>query len=230
MDCASAAAGAICNLTVLTGCGTCMRGTMQCTTDADCHSAALVCEPYTIAPGPCTCAPLDGTRCQPACTSTSCAADEQCLPSGHCQPLSCAKGYMCAAGFVCLVGGTGADAHGCAPASCAQAQYTCPAGLVCNAGAAGADAHGCAPQACSQGYTCPSGTTCAASAYADPHGCSPFHCSATHPCPVNTTCDPAAGDQGCNIRMCTDDAECDCGACVNAVCSPHLGICITLTG
>jgi hypothetical protein len=221
--------GAFCMLSVPAGCGTCMRATMQCATDADCNSAALVCVPYTIAPGPCTCPPYDGTQCKPACTSTSCAADEQCLASGHCQPLPCTSGYTCTAGLVCKVGDAAADPHGCVPEACTQG-YACAAGLVCKVGDAAADAHGCAPEACSQGYTCPAGTTCAASSSADPHGCSPIHCSTTHPCPVNTTCDPAAPGEGCSIRTCTHDAECDCGACVNGACAPHLGVCVTLAG
>jgi hypothetical protein len=85
--------------------------------------------------------------------------------------------------------------------------------------------HGCAPQACAQGYACPAGTTCAAGSYADSHGCSPIHCSAAHPCPVNTDCDPAGPGEGCNIRRCTRDAQCDCGACVNGSCAPQLGVC-----
>jgi hypothetical protein len=155
--------------------------------------AGNVCGP--IVPGSCNCSPT-GKECEPACTSTSCAAGEQCLASGHCQTISCTMGYPCAAGFNCLVGGAGADAHGCAPAPCAQG-----------------------------GYVCPAGTTCLAALGADPHGCSPIHCSATQPCPVNMTCDPAAPGQGCKIRRCTGDGDCDCGACVGGTCAPYLGIC-----
>jgi hypothetical protein len=206
------------------GCGVLMGATTRCASDADCGPGSSVCEPYTVPPGPCTIAPYDGTQCTPPCTSTSCAADQQCLASGHCQPIPCTQGYTCAAGLVCKVGDAAADPHGCAPLPCTQG-YTCAAGLVCQPDPL-VDVHGCAPQPCSQGYTCPAGTTCGGSSITDPHGCSPIHCSATHPCPVNTTCNPAGLGDGCTSRRCTHDAECDCGACVSGFCADHVGICV----
>jgi hypothetical protein len=135
--------------------------------------------------------------CAPPCSIRLCDADEVCAPSGHCGPKQCTDGYGCAAGTVCGPSRSGADAHGCAPASCS-----------------------------SDGYACPLGYRCAASSQADVHGCTPVSCNEGYKCPVNFDCNPTSTSlHQCDQRACQTDASCDCGACIQGFCQDRLFVC-----
>jgi hypothetical protein len=104
--------------------------------------------------------------------------------------------------------------------------FTCPAGKVCSASATGADANGCAPQACNAGYACATGFQCAAgSAGTDAHGCTPLPCSQTG-CPTNFACQTTATSGGCSTKKCAIDGDCDCGFCVSGTCASRLSVCV----
>jgi hypothetical protein len=180
------------------GCGACIPLLGGCSGDAGC-SADQICVP---APNPCGCnfagTPSGGT-CVPRCTATSCASFETCdMASGLCKPKMCGADFMCPSGRTCAPTRAGADAYGCAIASCSTDGYKCPAGFMCAPGA-GADMNGCAPISCvGGGFQCPPNTDCKA-------GSTAFH--------------------QCERRACTSDKGCDCGACVQGTCQDHLFIC-----
>jgi hypothetical protein len=188
--------GAMCVAEPLPLCDVCLGTSHECTTDADCATANGFCQPTSIAGETCVCGPLTGTQCGPQCTSTSCPTDYQCLADGHCAPTPCTQGYSCATG------------------------------TTCNASGPTADAHGCAPQLCTAGFQCAAGNQCSPTATgADPHGCAPILCTTNASCGVNFTCTPGAANGGCSPRKCALDSDCDCGACVEGSCAPHLYIC-----
>ena len=87
----------------------------ECSVDADC-GAGKVClsSPSQI---PC-CSSLVTTTCAPACTPTSCPADQRCSTTSRCEPTPCTSGYTCPSNTVCQIGGPGADSHGCVITSC----------------------------------------------------------------------------------------------------------------
>jgi hypothetical protein len=90
-----------------------------------------------------------------------------------------------------------------------------------------ADTHGCAPASCStDGYACPTGFRCAASASADAHGCSDISCTDGFTCPPNYDCHPSStAAHHCDLRACNSDADCDCGACIQNTCRERLYVC-----
>lgn len=166
----------------------------QCNIDGDCTSGQVC---LVVAPSGCT---GIANHCIPSCTSTSCAADEVCGANGHCGPKPCTAGYVCGAGTVCGPSRTGADVHGCAPASCST-----------------------------DGYACPADFRCAASSSADVHGCSAISCTEGYKCPENFDCNPSSTAlHQCDQRACRSDAECDCGACVQNRCEDRLFVCSML--
>lgn len=166
----------------------------ECYADTDC-TGGQVC--LVITPIGCS---GEGSHCIAPCTPTSCAADEACGTNGHCGPKPCTAGYLCATGTVCGPTRAAADAHGCAPASCAT-----------------------------DGYQCPTDFRCAASSSADPHGCTAISCTEGYTCPENFDCNPSSTRlHQCDQRACTTDAECDCGACIQNRCEDRLFVCSTL--
>jgi hypothetical protein len=188
-DCPSRTADA-CQLDPVGGCGP-GPPPPQCQADSNC-SGGQVC--LQISPSGCSGL---ASHCIPPCTSTSCAADEVCAASGHCGPKPCNAGYACSSQTVCGPSKPNADAHGCAPASCA-----------------------------SDGYTCPAGYRCAAGAKLDPHGCSDVSCTEGFVCPPNSDCNSASTAlHHCEPRACVRDADCDCGACIGGLCRERLYVC-----
>jgi len=173
--------------------GACLPRPRLCEKDTDC-AAGTVC--VTLKPGPCSCGPQPETRCQPACSAATCAADERCDPDGKCRPRPCTDGFACAAGEVCAPGRPGANPHGCAYALCSGDGYQCPAFWVCE-NRAGTNPHGCAPLPCNAGGRC--------EPYAD--------------------CKVTAGEARCEQRACKTDGDCACGFCVQDRCLPYLFHC-----
>jgi hypothetical protein len=196
-DCTS---GQLCSaLPAFTGCVHCGTG---CSKDADC-AAGQVCGPSCFCPQ----LTVPGARlCVQRCTNTSCAKDEVCGTSGLCEPAPCMGGFECGVGFACKgssAGQVAVDAHGCVPASCETDGYVCPAGYRCAPSTMGKDIHGCAAGPCD--------STGAAA------------------CPPNMECNPASNNlkdaRGCVVRSCSNDSDCDCGACVLGSCAPRLSVC-----
>lgn len=199
-----------------------LSGGMPCRTQSECPSAAYFCV-YEITPsltcglgppppecqtdGDCStgliCLPASGCgvpprRCMPACTSTSCAADQRCDANGHCTPIACANGgYTCPAALICTdEQGRAKDGHGCAARRCTEG-FTCSADRRCMVGQTGADANGCVLIPCPE-----------------------------HACPVNYVCMPGSSAWGCQVKTCTTDGDCDCGVCAGGRCASRAGVCI----
>ena len=196
--------GASCTPTLLSGgCGFQMQAPQQCHMDADCGDLSIC---VTGPPSTTGCIVGSPTTCMPMCTETSCGDDGVC-ESLRCRPKNCDEGYPCPDGLVCHTGATGADARGCAAASCETDGYACPDQFKCAVGATGADQHGCVSKTCSEdGFTCKEGFVCHPPG--DIHGCS---CATDEACGVDGVCFNGT----CNIRSCMSDADCDCGVCVN---------------
>jgi hypothetical protein len=93
------------------GCGIVMKAERACETDGACGTGN-VCVEFMA-----RCADGLSTVCSPACTTSSCAADERCRSDGHCEAVPCTEGFLCAKNFVCTPG-AGADAHGCIRRTC----------------------------------------------------------------------------------------------------------------
>lgn len=180
---------------VNTGCGACFGPENQCAVDMDCGMGAW-CATLPFN-DPCNCTgETTERRCLSLCPATPCAADQSCDANGHCVPASCMDGYACPQERVCDPAGVMPDDHGCAYLSC-TAGYTCPDGYTCNPGAPGGTPHGCQAISCKDGFVCP----------------------------ANTDCDPTATGHGCIKRSCSNDADCDCGACIQKKCYDKLWIC-----
>jgi hypothetical protein len=197
-DCSGLGFGSSCGPTYhVAGCGVCLPAPHDCSGDGGC-SPEKVCVP---AMGPCQCnlAGGPGMVCALRCTATSCESGQTCdTASGLCKPTPCGQDFSCAAGFLCAPTRAGADAHGCAIASCATDGYKCPAGSACTP-AADANANGCSPVSCVGGsFLCPANTDCKAAST------SPHHCER---------------------RGCTSDKTCDCGACIESFCQDRLYVC-----
>lgn len=183
----------------------------QCTVDAECGSGKVC-----LAQATSDCCPLPSFVCAPACTATSCPADQQCGTSGKCEPTPCSAGFVCPSGTLCAPTRAGADGHGCATMLCAEG-YACPSDSRCQTSASNADYHGCVPVRCTEGYTCPSDKRCQADASnADNHGCV-FALCPDVACPSNHECQPSqlnSDVHGCIPKTCSTDSDCDCGACI----------------
>jgi hypothetical protein len=145
---------------------------------------------------------VGGCLCQPAPNPL-----RKCVPP--CTPQSCDRDESC-----------NQDGH-CGPKSCADG-YPCGPGMACSSGRALADAHGCAPSDCAAGTTaCPTGERCEPG-----KGCIAVPCTEGYECPVNHVCNPTSNTpHRCVRRSCTADADCDCGACINATCQDRLFVC-----
>ena len=180
-----------------------------CTVDADCGSGKVCLSQPTS-----DCCPEPSFVCAPACTATSCPADQRCGTSGRCEPTPCSAGFVCPSGTLCAATRAGADSHGCATMVCTEG-YSCPSDSRCQAGAD--NYHGCVPVRCTEGYTCPSDKRCQADASsADSHGCV-FALCPDVPCPINNECQPSQWNSdvhGCAPKTCSTDSDCDCGACI----------------
>jgi len=201
----------------------------ECATDANCAArSGGKCVPYTL-----SCPLCNGHVCSyppPPCTSSpsSCAAGERCRSDGTCELIPCNEGGVCGTSFRCTPTSTKADKRGCEPVAC-DSGYTCPSGTRCNLGSARSDIFGCELIPCDAGYTCPAETRCkVGSSRADQRGCEYTPCSDGFACSENTRCTvtaPAASDHGCRAMTCKSDVDCDCGYCVNGVCSIGPGTC-----
>ena len=87
-----------------------------------------------------------GSRCQAACTETSCEAGNECV-DGLCQPLPCSETQVpCPDGFECDFDATGPGNH-CAPVHCESGDYECEPWQDC-AQLPGRDVHGCVAHQC----------------------------------------------------------------------------------
>jgi hypothetical protein len=78
------------------------------------------------------------SRCAPACTDGSCAADERCdASSGLCSAIPCDDGHACPEHTSCRPAEAGADVHGCTRDACGG-DGDCPGGAcvdgLCYAG------------------------------------------------------------------------------------------------
>jgi hypothetical protein len=155
----------------------------DCAQDGDCADG-MVCVPSHA-----QCEPR--MQCVTRCVSGSCADGEQCGSDGKCVPSACGMAFACLSGQVCRPTSSGADAHGCVPASCSGDGFMCALGSQCS-GELGMDAHGCNVPRCDNGGTCPQN----------------LRCDATSPTP-----------DGCTPLRCGHDSDCDCGACVMGVCA-----------
>lgn len=145
---------------------------------------------------PCTCTFGTNTRCVPRCTATSCPQGQRCNAAGTCELIPCTDGYDCGPQALCAPTRAGHLPNGCAYRTCREDGFTCPAGTAC--WPAVGDEHGCGAVRCDRGGA---------------------------PCPMNSRCDPGAGGNGCRVKSCTADADCDCGACIEKLCQPRLFIC-----
>ncbi len=139
----------------------------------------------------------------PASTDTPCRSVDDC-PDGTCWAPG-ATGPFYALGFCPRDCEADADCQEgvCVPFNggfdCAQCLPACSTGGCHLWETCGADGH-CRPTSCEDGYTCPPGATCApGSGGTDAHGCV--------------------------LQSCTDDAQCDCGACVLGYCQAGPGRC-----
>ena len=101
---------------------------------------------------PC-CSGLVTTSCAPACTSTSCSADQRCGTTGRCEPIPCTEGYTCPSNAVCQAGAAGADSHGCKATSCNG--ISCPVNERCVLSSSIGPY--CATKACSSDSDCDCG-------------------------------------------------------------------------
>ncbi|HKO92576.1 MAG TPA: hypothetical protein VJU61_15580, partial [Polyangiaceae bacterium] len=119
-----------------------------------------------------------------------------------------------------------ADDGLCKPTSC-QAGYKCRMNQVCAPGRAVVDEHGCAPAHCIlDAAKCPDGSVCSGALI---DGCTPIHCSEGYVCPMNRVCDRASSEpHGCARKRCSQDGECDCGACIEGLCRDQLFVCTPL--
>jgi hypothetical protein len=202
---------------------------MECAADADCTArAGGTCVPYTR-----TCPRCDGHVCQyppPPCTTSpdSCGTGQRCGADGTCEVIPCTDGNACGPSYRCNATSPAANQQGCEPIPCDEGS-TCTADRRCNPSASAVDAFGCELTPCDAGYACPADNRCnLGSSRADGHGCEYVPCGDGYACPENTRCtvaDPAARDHGCTIMPCKSDGDCDCGYCVNDVCSADPGTC-----
>jgi hypothetical protein len=203
----------------------------ECTADKDCTArAGGKCNVFTRA-----CPRCDGHTCSyppPPCTSSpnSCGTGQRCRTDGTCEPIPCTEGNACPTGFRCNPSSAKAGQQGCEPTPCTEG-YTCGADLRCNPAASRADLNGCEAIPCNAGHTCPAETRCnVGSSRADIYGCEYVPCSEGYACPENYRCTvsaPAALSHGCTGLSCSSDGDCDCGYCVNGVCSADPGTCQT---
>lgn len=199
----------------------------QCALDIDC-GAGKVCNSSLTA----NCCPEPSFFCEPACTATSCPADQRCGTTARCEPTPCSAGFTCLGGTLCAPTRAGVDSHGCAPMLCTEG-YTCPSDSRCQASAAYADSHGCIPLLCTEGYTCPSDKRCqVGAAGADSRGCAIPSCTEV-PCPINNTCQPNSSTRGCVPKTCLSDGDCDCGACIRlgtqGQCAEQPYVCVVIS-
>jgi hypothetical protein len=162
-----------------------------------------VCEAFSV-----PCCDSAGWACIPACTATSCPADQHCAASGRCEATVCTAGYTCPSGA------------------------RCPADARANTW----DVHGCTPVLCTEGYVCPSYATCQPGIdIADVHGCVNVTCTG-QTCPSNSICTlDIFGRYGCRAKPCSTDHDCDCGVCIGAgatkgSCAGRINICRILSG
>ena len=187
------------------GCGANFMAMHLCASDDECAPGSVCLTQPTPA-----CTTGTPTACGAACTATSCGAGQRCASSGHCEPTPCDDGFDCTPGTTCDPGATGADTHGCRIASCASDGFVCPDDRECDEQAVERDAHGCAPKQCSDGsWACADGYVCGEPTALDAHGC---RCASDATCGVDQICNSAGY---CSARLCTTDADCDCGVCVN---------------
>lgn len=132
-----------------------------------------------------------------------CSSDEECVEEGF-PPRVC----VFPNGGCCASSGTCADL--CTPGSCA-ADESCEA-----------DGH-CVPLSCEGEFTCPEGQKCEPGTGADRHGCRGIPCGepGALECPVVAEC--LAGV--CTSRLCSVDADCPCGTCIQGGCWDRPWIC-----
>lgn len=191
-------------------------------------------------------------HCVPSCTPDSCGEGYVCGTLGQCVPGSCvADGYVCPADALCDPERT-ADPTGCVPRSCDGDGYECPdylicdvdapgdphgcrtrlcdegfscsEGRVCDPGAEGLDSRGCRESSCAtDGYECPEGSVCDPSVVKGNHQCRQLRCNEGVECSLNSDCDE---NGACIPRPCTNDTDCDCGACVFDRCASHAYFCV----
>jgi len=136
----------------------------------------------------------------PLCRSdTDCSGSQQtCLMPRACQPV-------------------GVDA-GAPTFECAKDEEC--AGGVCIAGNSCSGQYSYCQPACTAD-SCPVDSTCGT----DGH-CKPNRCEDGYACPENTRCDASTGGHGCKRMACTEDAQCDCGPCLDGLCEGAFGRCI----
>jgi hypothetical protein len=157
-----------------------------------------------------------------------CPNGEQCVDpaeticSGPLPPPECQADKDCGTGLVCMK-----SSDPCAGFQCVTpcTSATCETGETC-----GSDGH-CDPESCAMGYTCPTGYSCSSGAGTDSHGCKLPRCEQSGGCQPNYRCDPTStsGD-GCVVKTCSTNSDCDCGACIGGQCAPNPYICTTITG
>lgn len=202
----------------------------ECAADQDCTARpGGTCIAYTR-----TCPLCDGHICQyppPPCTTSpdSCPAGQRCGADGACEVIPCTEGNACGTGYRCNATSPSANRQGCEPIPCDEGN-PCAADRRCKPESSAADAFGCEPTPCDAGYACPADTRCnVGSSRADSHGCEYVPCVDGYACPENTRCTiatPPAYDHGCTPLPCSkSDGDCDCGYCVNDVCSADPGTC-----
>jgi hypothetical protein len=177
------------------GCGACNRPTVQCTTDTDCRGDGGAADRICVAMDLPCTCGGQNTMCAPGCTATSCGKGSRCNATGRCELIPCTEGYDCGPTALCAPGRPGAFPNGCAIKSCRTDGFACAAGMEC--WPAGGDMNGCGPLRCDHGGA---------------------------PCPVNSRC-VGGGGTGCQTKSCTQDADCDCGACIQKLCYARLFIC-----
>lgn len=163
----------------------------------------------------------DEGRCQAEPPADSECGGECLEPRVDCRSDGdCDDGTCMAANDPCWCG----EGAICIPACTTE---SCPEAHRCTDGR-------CEPLSCEdEGVECPDGTRCSPSAsVVDPHGCTPVHCRRHDgwECGTNESCRPGAPGNGCVIRDCASDDDCDCGACVLGTCRPAPGVCVAGEG
>jgi hypothetical protein len=180
------------------------------------------------------CGPTGPVKC---CTSSPCWPASACPIS----PATCSGGYgkdifKCTTDQDCNAGGTCVSiVSGCPQCESRSCNYPPPPPPACTSSPDSCSPSGrcqpdggCAPVLCTDGYKCSADSRCkVASARADGHGCELLPCDDGWTCDENTRCTTPSdrNSHGCTTMTCKKDSECDCGYCVNGICSSSLGSC-----
>jgi len=161
-----------------------------------CEGPPPFCEDYTPPPP-------ERSGCR---ESSDCGSGESCVVPGDtldCEATCFEPFYECMTSADCAEGNVCVEVPEACP--CAGPSYLCqPA---------------CTTDSCDEGSVCTDGGTCEA-----------VPCGDEYMCPSNMRCAEPFGpheidEHGCVRLACASDADCDCGACIEAWCRSGPGVC-----